>query len=104
MWVDQTSESWRHRVPDHPEFEQWRRRVFLLRARMLALVQQILAFITFEVLEPKWCDLEAKLSKVTTVDQLLRDHVDFLDSCIEGCMMTNQKMVDVRLLLCLGFL
>ncbi|KAI0320499.1 Spc98 family-domain-containing protein [Amylostereum chailletii] len=94
MWIDQTAESWRRRVPDHPEFEQWRRRVFLLRARMLALVQQILAFITFEVLEPKWRDLEVKLAKVITVDQLLRDHVDFLDSCIEGCMMTNQKMVD----------
>ena len=44
---------------------------------MLSFVQQILAFTTFEVLEPNWRALEVKLDKVTTVDQLLRDHVDF---------------------------
>jgi hypothetical protein len=44
---------------------------------MLSCVQQILAFATFEVLEPNWRALEAKLAKVMTVDQLLKDHVDF---------------------------
>ncbi|KAG2143183.1 hypothetical protein BD769DRAFT_1383163 [Suillus cothurnatus] len=56
-----------------------RLRVALLRARMLAFVQQILAFAIFQVLEPNWRELEAKLAKVTTGDQLLGDHVDFLD-------------------------
>ena len=97
MWSDQTGPAWHTRVGvEHAEFEMWRRRVCLLRARMLALVQQIIAFITFDILEPRWRDLEGKLARVSTVDQLLRDHVDFLDSCIEGCMMTNQKMVEVR--------
>jgi len=66
----------------------------VLRARMLAWVQQILGFVTQEVLEPNWRALEAKLSKVTTVDQLLRDHVDFLDTCMKECMLTSSKLLN----------
>lgn len=81
----------------HTDFDNWRKRVFLLRARMLAFVQQILAFATFEVLEPNWRKLESKLEagKVETVDQLLRDHVDFLDTCLKECMLTSDKLLKV---------
>ena len=95
MWIEQKTTTWRKSVPNHPEFEKWRLRVLLLRARMLAFVQQILAFVTFEVLEPNWRSLEAKLAKVTTVDQLLRDHVDFLDTCLKECMLTSAKLLRV---------
>ena len=65
---------------------------------MLAFVQQILAFTTFEVLEPNWRKLESKLEggKVETVDQLLRDHVDFLDTCLKECMLTSDKLLKVN--------
>ena len=78
--------------------------MFLLRARMLAFVQQILAFATFEVLEPNWRRLEGRLEagKVETVDQLLRDHVDFLDTCLKECMLTSSKLVTVRFCLIIG--
>ncbi|KAF8686478.1 Spc97 / Spc98 family [Rhizoctonia solani] len=79
----------------HADFERWRRRVFLLRARMLAFVQQILAFATFEVLEPNWKALEKRLERVSTVDQVLRDHVDFLDTCLKECMLTSAKLLRV---------
>jgi Gamma tubulin complex component C-terminal len=62
---------------------------------MLAFVQQILAFATVEVLEPNWRKLEVKLAKVQTVDQLLRDHVDFLDTCLKECMLTSSKLLRV---------
>ena len=64
---------------------------------MLAFVQQILAFTTFEVLEPNWRKLESKLEagKVETVDQLLRDHVDFLDTFLKECMLTSDKLLKV---------
>jgi len=39
--------------------------------------------------------LEAKLTKVQTVDQLLRDHVDFLDTCLKQCMLTTSKLLGV---------
>lgn len=64
---------------------------------MLSFVQQILAFATFEVLEPNWRALESKLEKVTTVDQLLRDHVDFLDTCLKECMLTSSRLLKVCL-------
>lgn len=96
MWIDQKTTPWRASVPHHPEFEKWRLRVFLLRARMLAFVQQILAFVTFEALEPNWRNLEVKLAKVTTVDQLLRDHSDFLDTCLKESMLTSARLLSVR--------
>ena len=68
---------------------------------MLSFVQQILAFATFEVLEPNWRALESKLEKVTTVDQLLRDHVDFLDTCLKECMLTSSRLLKVCL--CVNF-
>ena len=119
MWIEHKTTAWRRATrprgsgPDagrqtpqppqkdwHSEFENWRKRVFLLRARMLAFVQQILAFTTFEVLEPNWRKLEGKLEagKVETVDQLLRDHVDFLDTCLKECMLTSSKLLRVRAL------
>ena len=96
MWIEQKTSPWRVGVPHHPELEKWRLRVFLLRARMLAFVQQILAFVTFEVLEPNWRNLEVKLAKVTTVDQLLRDHSDFLDTCLKESMLTSARLLSVR--------
>jgi gamma-tubulin complex component 2 len=96
MWIEHKTNPWRRAVSGHVDFENWRLRVFLLRARMLSFVQQILAFATFEVLEPNWRALELKLAKVTTVDQLLRDHVDFLDTCLKECMLTSSKLLRVR--------
>lgn len=93
MWIEQKTTPWRKPVPHHLDFDRWRLRVCLLRARMLSFVQQILAFTTFEVLEPNWRALEVKLDKVTTVDQLLRDHVDFLDTCLKECMLTSSKLL-----------
>jgi gamma-tubulin complex component 2 len=99
MWLEQQAPVWR-RTDVPPEFATWRLRLFVLRARMLAWVQQILAFVTQEVLEPNWRAIEAKLSKVVTVDQLLRDHVDFLDTCMKECMLTSAKLLNVRHDLC----
>jgi gamma-tubulin complex component 2 len=64
---------------------------------MLAFVQQVLSFAANEVLEPNWRRLEEKLGKVGTVDQLLRDHVDFLDTCLKECMLTSSKLLKVWL-------
>ena len=119
MWIEHKTAPWRRQTRPRPsgaglgrqtpqppppkdwhsEFENWRKRVFLLRARMLSFVQQILAFTTFEVLEPNWRKLEGKLEagKVETVDQLLRDHVDFLDTCLKECMLTSSKLLRVSL-------
>ncbi|CAG8485247.1 12782_t:CDS:2 [Racocetra fulgida] len=53
----------------------WKSRVFALRQRMLVFVQQFAYYITNEVLEPQWRNLEANLAK--------------------ECMLTNAKLLRV---------
>lgn len=69
--------------------------MFGLRARMFSFVQQMYSFAVSGVLEVNWTTLERKLEKVETVDQLLRDHVDFLDTCLKECLLTNEKLLTV---------
>ncbi|KAH6856737.1 Spc98 family-domain-containing protein [Chaetomium sp. MPI-CAGE-AT-0009] len=93
--------------------EIWKRRVWTLRARMLVFVQQLLYFCTAEVIEPNWQSLMARLRRkegggqdatpngsttgvTRTVDQLMQDHVDFLDTCLKECMLTNSKLLRIH--------
>ncbi|KAK4130749.1 hypothetical protein BT67DRAFT_445371 [Trichocladium antarcticum] len=94
--------------------EIWKRRVWTLRARMLVFVQQLLYFCTAEVIEPNWQSLMARLRSredaapdgtpsgstttgvTRTVDQLMQDHVDFLDTCLKECMLTNSKLLRIH--------
>ena len=105
--------NWSHKSSNQ-ELEMWKRRVFTLRARMLVFVQQLLYFCTAEVIEPNWQNLMKKLSSKEdgagptgrTVDELMQDHVDFLDTCLKECMLTNSSLLRVRLstLLCFDLL
>lgn len=94
MWVEHKSDMWRRHCGNE-DVERWKYRIFSLRNRMLSFVRQVLAFATGEVLQTQWRALEAKLEKVQTVDQLLRDHVDFLDTCLKQCMLTTSKLLSV---------
>ncbi|KAM0786854.1 hypothetical protein ACM66B_002280 [Microbotryomycetes sp. NB124-2] len=95
-WTEHTkSILWRTRSR-YPELEAWKLRVFSLRARMFAFIQQMYGFAVSGVLEVNWTALEQKLEKVETVDQLLRDHVDFLDTCLKECLLTNEKLLTLH--------
>ncbi|KAI1409342.1 Spc98 family-domain-containing protein [Hypoxylon sp. FL1857] len=87
--------------------ENWKRRVWTLRARMVVFVQQLLYFCTLEVIEPNWQSLMSRLKAKDgsldgsgkpdrTVDELMQDHVDFLDTCLKGCMLTNGKLIKIH--------
>ena len=95
VWSEQKRKPWSTPVPMHPELERFRRSIFLLRAQMLAFVQQITAFATSQVLESNWRKLERTLGKVSTVDELLRVHLDFLDTCLKECMLTSSRLLKV---------
>lgn len=111
-WADQTKvTSWRHKSSGR-RLELWKRRAWHLRAKMLVFVQQLLYFCTAEVIEPNWVGLMDRVngagangSEVTvngtkqvnrTVDELMQDHVDFLDTCLKECMLTQAKLLKVR--------
>ena len=75
--------------------EKWKSRVWALRSRMLVFVQQLSYFCTNEVIEPNWLNMQARLEKVKTVDELMQDHIDFLDTCLKECMLTNSRLLKV---------
>ncbi|KAI8361191.1 Spc98 family-domain-containing protein [Mortierella sp. GBAus27b] len=90
-WTDHTkSPEWKQ--ASH-EVKHWCGRVYRLRAKMLAFVQQFTYYACYEVLEPNWNDMVAKLAKVSTVDEVLQIHSDFLDTCLNQCMLTNSKLL-----------
>ncbi|KAL4916957.1 Spc98 family-domain-containing protein [Aspergillus aurantiobrunneus] len=117
-WLDQNKVlGWRHKSSDR-RLETWKRRAWVLRSKMLVFIQQLLYFCTAEVVEPNWQNLMARVigtdadgSEVTvngtkqvnrTVDELMQDHVDFLDTCLKECMLTQAKLLKIhsKLLTC----
>lgn len=111
-WQDHTKLlSWKHRSSDR-KVEFWKRRAWTLRAKMTVFVQQLQYFCTTEVIEPNWHILMNRVNgdgaegtEVTvngmkqvnrTVDELMQDHVDFLDTCLKECMLTQGKLLKVR--------
>jgi len=114
-WINQGKAFTWNQKCSNPKVELFRRKAWTLRARMLVFVQQLLYFCTAEVIEPNWQALMARLSsgddRATsntnasrvnrTVDELMQDHVDFLDTCLKECMLTNGKLLRVSFcLLC----
>lgn len=110
-WADQNkTTSWRHKSTDR-RLEIWKRRAWNLRAKMLVFVQQLLYFCTAEVIEHNWVGLMDRVNSVNadtsaveendmkqvnrTVDELMQDHVDFLDTCLKECMLTQAKLLKV---------
>ncbi|KAF2199444.1 hypothetical protein GQ43DRAFT_482448 [Delitschia confertaspora ATCC 74209] len=111
-WFEQgTSASWKHRSKN-PRIELWKRKAWTLRARMLVFVQQLLYYCTAEVIEPNWVSLMSRVNEEgissmdneegdgrgpkqvkRTVDELMKDHVDFLATCLKECMLTNSKLL-----------
>lgn len=98
--------TWCHKSSSR-NLEIWKRRVWTLRARMLVFVQQLLYFCTAEVIEPNWQSLMSRLKEkddaqggprglTRTVDELMQDHVDFLDTCLKECMLTNSKLLRIH--------
>jgi gamma-tubulin complex component 2 len=107
-WGEQGKSSmWKHRSKN-PRIEQWKRRAWTLRARMMVFVQQLTYYCTAEVIEPNWVSLMSRLKEEgkaseemvgegvkRTVDELMQDHVDFLATCLKECMLTNSKLLKV---------
>ena len=96
--------SWIGKSKDR-KLEMWKRRAWTLRARMLNFVQSFMYYCTSEVIEPNWHSLMEKVNGKDksgqtanrTVDELMEDHVDFLDTCLKECMLMNPKLLKVRI-------
>lgn len=60
---------------------------------MLVFVQSFQYYMMFEVIEPNWTILYQNLQSVSTVDDMLACHTDFLDACLKDCMLTNSDVL-----------
>ena len=45
--------------------------------------------MTFETIEPKWQVLEAKLRSASTIDEVIEEHENFLDSVMDSCYLLD---------------
>ncbi|KAJ3208252.1 Gamma-tubulin complex component 2 [Dinochytrium kinnereticum] len=75
------------------EVEKFASRLGVLRARMLHFVQQVMHFTCVDVIDPHWARFEGRIMKVTTVDEVLSIHEDFLDSCLKDGMLTSPNLL-----------
>lgn len=66
---------------------------YCLRQRMLHFLHNFEYYVTFEVLEPRWHELEIKMKSVRTVDELMKHHAEYLDTCLRECLLTHQSLL-----------
>lgn len=71
----------------------WLTLAYELRQRMIHFVHNLQHYACFEVVEPNWQKLEKQLGEATAIDDVLRDHNDFLDTCIKECLLTNPVLI-----------
>ncbi|KAK9474296.1 Spc98 family-domain-containing protein [Dipodascopsis tothii] len=85
---------WTHRSRDK-RLQRWKAKTWNLRSKMLVFIQHVLYFSTTEVLESNWNTLMSGIKDVRTVNDLMQNHVDFLDTCLKECMLTNSKLLRI---------
>lgn len=58
---------------------------------MMNAIQNLEYYMMIEIIEPNWHIFIEKMKKVENVDNVLRLHQDFLDSCLKNCMLTESS-------------
>jgi len=74
-----------------PQAAELYRSAFTLRQRMMNAIQNLEYYMMIEIIEPNWHIFIEKMKKVENVDNVLRLHQDFLDSCLKNCMLTESS-------------
>ncbi|WBW73982.1 gamma tubulin complex GCP2 subunit Alp4 [Schizosaccharomyces osmophilus] len=87
--------TWKNKSP-FPRIERWKKKAWFMRTRMLTLIQKIRYYSMNEVIETHWPVFMKSIEHARTVDNLMQEHVDFLDTCLKECMLTNSKLLKVN--------
>jgi len=85
---------------NHQSTKAWNmRRSFVqsyaLQQQMLHFLNNIQHYMMNEVLEPRWHSMELKIRKVSSVDEVLQHHNEFLDACFKECMLRNPRLLKI---------
>jgi gamma-tubulin complex component 2 len=62
------------------------------RHKMLQFCKNYLYYMLFEVLEPNFNKFKENLKQVKTIDEIIVLHNNFLDQCLNECLLTNQRI------------
>ena len=68
-------------------------RSYCLRHRMLGFMQNIVYYFTYEVIEPRWHEMEHRLKQSRTMDDVLAAHAELQDTILKECLLTNQELL-----------
>lgn len=69
----------------------------VMKNSMLQFVRTMQNYICQNVLEPQWERFSTALRerRFTTVEEITNTHMNFLDTCLRECMLTNSKLVQL---------
>jgi gamma-tubulin complex component 2 len=70
-------------------------RSYCLRHRMLGFMQNIVYYFTYEVIEPRWHEMEQRLKECGTMDEVLAAHAELQDTILKECLLTNQELLKI---------
>ncbi|CAI5725265.1 unnamed protein product [Hyaloperonospora brassicae] len=68
---------------------------FCSRQRMLHFQQNLVYYMMFEVISPRWHDFQQQLATAGTVDDILEFQGEFLDICLKECLLTDPELLRV---------
>ena len=81
-------------------------KTYCLRHRMLGFMQNMVYYMTNEVIEPRWHEMESKICACKTMDEVLVHHADLLNTVLKECLLTEKgllKTLNKIMTICLYF-
>ncbi|EGG19365.1 spindle pole body component 97 [Cavenderia fasciculata] len=65
------------------------------RHRLIHFLQNLEYYMMLEVLEPNWNRMKEAIKNSTTVDEVIKVHDSFLETCLTECMLTDTRLVSL---------
>ena len=70
-------------------------RTYCLRQRMLHFLQNFMYYMMFEVIEPRWNEMEKRFGDAITIDDVLGVHEEFQNTVLKDCLLTSQDLLKI---------
>ena len=71
------------------------KRANLLTQKMLNFVKSIIYYLSYEVIEKNWRNLELNLGKIKNFEDIITYHNDFLLTCLRESLLVDSKLLPI---------
>ena len=90
-------DSWRnHQRYKELELRNAQTSSYILRQRMLHFQQNFVYYMMVEVIQPRYHQFEVAMRGVSSIDDVLRCHGDFQDTCLKECLISaDEKLLKI---------